>query len=281
MTDDLFDIFMEHHEDEKVDRSDIQRAPFPYIGGKSESIPKLMKLLPYRNTWCDHFTGSCVVTINRQPSKLEVINDRYSGIVNFYRCLRDPVKKDALIAWLSATCHSREEFLDCRDTWCTETDDVTRAAKWYYMARNSISAAGRSWARGTKSAFVPQLHNSLELFEPVHHRLRNVQIENMEAETCAKEYDQIDCVHYFDPPYLHTDCTSYLTPEKWDEKKLESLLKTISSLEGFVALSHYEHQLIDAQSFWTEKHKWSVATTGNANAYVRGVANECLWIKDH
>ena len=285
MSFDLFNDLMDMHEDnDKVDRSDIQKAPFPYVGGKFESIPNLKKILPYRHTWCDHFVGSCVVTLNRQPSKLEVINDRYAGIVAFYKCVKDPVKLTQLVAWLDATCHSREIFHDCRDTWCTETDDVTRAAKWFYMARNSISAAGRSWARGTSSPFVQQLHKSLELFQPIHHRLKTVQVENLEAEVCAREYDQIGCVHYFDPPYLDTDCTAYLVDEKWNQSKLESLLRMISNLRGYVALSHYDHQLINNCSFWTEKHTWSVSTTSRANKVGTqsvGTATECLWIKDH
>jgi DNA adenine methylase len=282
--DDLFDDLMEVHSDNTpVDRSDIQRAPFPYIGGKSESIPHLMKLLPYRNTWCDHFTGSCVVTLNRQPSRIEVINDRYAGIVAFYRCLRDPIKHHQLVEWLKTTCHSREDFNHCRDTWCTETDDVVRAAKWFYMARNSISAAGRSWARGTKTIYLVQTHKSLELFQPIHYRLLNVHVENLNAEDCAKDYDQHDCVHYFDPPYLDTDCSAYLTDDKWNANHLESLLRTISDLKGFVALSHYDHPLINKQSFWTKKYSWKVTTYANKGdvADTKGDATECLWIKDH
>lgn len=282
--DDLFADLMDMHEDnDKVDRSDIQRAPFPYVGGKTESIKHLRKILPYRHTWCDHFVGSGVVTLNRNPSKLEIINDRYTGIVSFYRCLRDPVKMQALIQWLELTCPSREEFTDARDTWCEETDDVTRAAKWYYMTRCSISAAGRSWARGTNTQYIPQLHKSLELFYPVHHRLKTVQVENLDAEVCAKEYDQHDCVHYFDPPYLNADCSAYLTPEKWTYDKLDSLLRVISNLKGYVAFSHYQDPHIDKCSFWTHKYSWPVATTSRANnvgVQAKGTATECLWVKE-
>lgn len=281
MSDDLLRDLLDCHEDTKPERNEIQRAPFGYIGGKSESVKHLNKLLPVRDAWCDHFSGSCVVTLNRPESKLEVINDRYSGIINFYRCLRDKAKLDKLMSWLEFTVNSREEFLDCRDTWATETDDVTRAAKWFYMVRNSINSCGRSWARSlTGVGFRNRIPSSLELFLPIHFRIKNAQIENMDAELCAKEYDSHGCVHYFDPPYLDTDCTSYLTPEKWRESNLESLLRTIGGLKGFVALSHYDNKLINSQSYWCKKHSWNVSTTSKVTRLTCQISTECLWIKD-
>ncbi len=92
--DDLFD--MDGTADD-VNRSDVQRAPYGYVGAKFKSIPYLMKHLPYKFKWVDHFGGSGVVTLNREQSKLEVFNDRYSGVTCFYQCIQKKDTCDALV----------------------------------------------------------------------------------------------------------------------------------------------------------------------------------------
>src|SRR5690606_25089106 len=91
---------------------DVQRAPFGWVGGKSRSITNLLPLLPQRDKWVDVFGGSGVVTLNRQPAKiLDVYNDRYSGVVAFYRFLHDKDKLEQLCDRLRFTLHARAEFV--------------------------------------------------------------------------------------------------------------------------------------------------------------------------
>lgn len=287
-SDDLFnDLFDMDDEDHDVDRSDVQRAPYGYVGGKSESIPFLMKHLPHRYKWVDHFGGSGVVTINRPPSKLEVFNDRYSGVTCFYRCLQRKETMEALVARLELGCHSREEFLHSRDTWLVETDTVERAAKWFYMMRTSVISKGHCFARSTNSLAPITIPNALKLFLPVHLRFRDIIVENLDFEQCLKDFDSEDTVHYFDPPYFGTDAGIY--NDAWTEDDLKRLLRAIGNAKGFCALSHYAHPLIEAQPYWTNKHTWQVNVTtrvisevnthvGNYSTY--DTATECLYIKE-
>lgn len=280
-----------HDENHVQKRSETQRAPFRWLGNKLQSTPQLMKFLPYRKKWVDHFCGSGIVTVNRKESLLEVMNDRYGGIVAFYRCIRDAKKCSALIQWLEATCFSREEFYYCRDTWENTEDDVERAAKWYYSIRNSVLDKGHVFGRSLNFKPPIQLPQSLELFWPVHYRIKNVQVENLDVFQCITDYDSSDCVHYFDPPYLDTDQGTY--KHKWDRAKMEKLLDYIGNCKGFCALSHYDDDQINARKFWTKKESWSVRggaemPVGNADNGKENRAHlidthvetqECLWIK--
>jgi DNA adenine methylase len=288
----LLGIHDDHHE-EKADRQDIQRAPFGYLGSKFKSIHQLKKHLPYSAKWVDHFTGSGIVTLNRQESELEVMNDRYSGIVAFYRCLQDKTKLKALLDRLNlAPQSSREEFYYCKNTWCDEIDDVERAAKWFYMVRLSVMGKGHCFGRQVNPPVGFPLAGSLELFWPIHYRLRRVIIENLDFETCFKDYDSENCVHYCDPPYIGTDPGIY-AGSSWTRDDLARLLRCCEKARGFVALSGYADEQIDACTFWSKRVTWKIASMAETNAFSeennkaqyrdikqKTEVEEVLWIKD-
>jgi len=296
MADDLLGDLLGLHDDHHVskpERSDIQRAPFGYVGGKSKSVSHLMRHLPYRKKWIDHFCGSGVVTFNRQESPLEVMNDRYGGIVAFYRCLQSKQRLQSLLERLEATPpSSREEFLHSRDTWCTETDDIERAAKWFYMMRVSVIGKGKAFGRQVNPPVSINLPNSLKLFEPTHHRLKNVIIENLDFETCHRDFDGASAVHYFDPPYIGTDPGIY--EGSWTRDDLSRLLRVCERSQGFVALSGYADEQIDSCTFWTRRETWEVSVMAEAAAFTeennksdlahvkstKDKVTEVLWIKE-
>jgi len=295
-TDDLLSDLLDIHDDHntQTDRTEIQRAAFGYMGGKNKSIPYLNKYIPVRKKWLDHFCGSCVVTLNRPESEFEMINDRYGGLVNFYRCLQDKKKLKQLLERLDACPGaSREEFYYCKNTWCDEVDDVERAAKWFYMIRLSMLGKGQAFGRGTNPPGYYPLPKSLELFWPIHYRLRNVTIENLDFETCFRDFDGISAVHYFDPPYIGTDSGIYVG-DAWTRDDLSRLLKCCEKAEGFVALSGYADEQIDSCKFWTNRITWEVAIMAEPHAFSetnykaemkdikegKGRAKEVLWVKD-
>lgn len=293
--DDLFDDLIELAGDDVVntERTQYLHAPFSMPGAKFRSLKHILPKLPYTDKWVDHFGGTGVVSWNRAPCMLMVYNDRYSAIGNFYRCLQNKEMKSKLLHRLKYETppHSREEFLYSRATWVTETDPIERAAKWYYMMRVSVIGKGHSFARATNCRPPMYLPNSLKLFEPIHQILQHFQIENLDVRVCARDYDSIDCVHYFDPPYIGTDPGIF--EHKWTINDQKELLSLIGTLQGFVAFSHYPSGLIDSQSYWNEKYTWDVAITSEAQAYMEtnyrkdkqnvqeiDYATECLWIKE-
>lgn len=94
-------------------------TPFYWYGGKTSHLKFLLPLInstPH-STYVESFGGSAAVLLNKEPSGVEVYNDIYSDVVNFFRILRD--KKDELIESISLTPYSREEFADsCAENEC-------------------------------------------------------------------------------------------------------------------------------------------------------------------
>jgi len=266
------------------DEVKIMRAPFGYIGSKRTSLKYILPQLPYANSYIEVFGGSGVVLLNRRPSKLDVYNDRFGGVVCFYRCLRD--RLDELCDRLSCTCFSKEEYYWCRDTWPECQDEVERAARWYYSMATSFGNKGTQWGRKTNSGMTG-IHNKIKGFQPVHERLKSVQIENASWQKILKDYDSPEAVFYLDPPYVGTDNGGYKYDMSHSEHSL--MLDTIHSMEGFVALSGFSNSLYEGHP-WDDRITWEVTCTldGNAGEGNRknndltsyGKTEEVLWIKE-
>ena len=299
MSDDLFDLFKDLDDTNElieVDRTEYQRAPFAMPGAKYRSLHEIIPRLPITRscTWADHCGGTGVVSWNVPTCKVMMFNDRYSGIVAFYRVLRDPIKKDQLLKYLSEMPpHSREEWLDCRAMWVTEEDDVARAAKWYYMTRLSILNKRQAFGRGITMKFAPigDMSDVRLLFDSIHPILKNFTLENLDLKVSFLDYDTPSTIHYIDPPYVNTDQGTY--EDKWTHKDNEDLFRLIANSKGFVAFSHYYSSEIDKQSFWTNRYTWSTRVTTEpliaraenhklerTDEFGEKEALECLWIKE-
>ncbi len=257
MADNLFNMLHQMNDDDEV-RNCYIRAPFGYPGSKDRSLEQILPKLPYRNGYCEPFGGTGCVLLARKESKLEIFNDRYAGIVALYRVVRDREKLERFLARLELCLHSREEFVWSKETWKDHQDDVERAARWYYMMCVSFGSKGKQFGRCIKGRgqVGKKLTKKPELFWPLHHRLRNVQIENLDWRLCLKDYDSDDMVWYLDPPYYGTWSGTYIHEFQGKDEHIE-LLNRIQHLQGFVAVSSYQNELYDSYK-WDEIYEWEV-----------------------
>lgn len=285
MSDDLFSIFMSM-DDTPVKRNELIRAPFGWAGSKWRSLENILPHLPYRKLYCEPFGGSGAVLLSRNESKLEIFNDRFSGVVAFYRCIRDKDKLQPFLDRMELTIHSREEFVWARDTWKNCEDEIERAARWYYSVLMSFSQRGRDFGRSVDSSgqMGKRLRSIPKLLGPVHSRIRNVQFENLDWRQCFKDYDHEDMVWYLDPPYY--DYSKGIYEHELSNSDHREFLERIQSLKGFVALSGYYNELYTKYK-WDRVHSWEVrdsvqplSAQDENNDHRRGKATEVLWIKD-
>ncbi|MGE5605457.1 MAG: DNA adenine methylase, partial [Bacteroidota bacterium] len=128
------------------------RSPIVWLGGKSYMVSKLVPLEPEHKIYVEVFGGGANYLLAHEPSKVEIYNDLDSGLINFFRVLRDPRKFGRLYHYAIHTPYSREEFKFCRDTWREPNDDVIRAYRWFVKNRMSFAGLGRSWGRTVTSS---------------------------------------------------------------------------------------------------------------------------------
>lgn len=264
-------------DDHVIDRRAITKYSIPWCGNKSMDAEYILPRLPYYKGWVDVFGGSGFMTLARAKSDFEVYNDSFSGVTDFYRCMRDPKLHDQVRDKLELYLHSREEWYRCYTTWENVEDIVERATMWYYMNYYSHSAVGRTYGRqkSVKNALSGTHLTKTLHFRTMHERMKNVHIENMDFRTVFKDYAHIETVFYLDPPYMNTDKTNYFkTPFSTGDHK--DMLELIFSSPGFMAVSGHPNDLYETYP-WSARHEWKHFSVHTEDGQER---TEVLWIKE-
>lgn len=258
--------------------------PFGWYGGKFSHLDWLLPLLPPCHHYCEPFSGSAAVLLNRPPTKIETYNDLDGEVCNFFRVLRD--EKEKLIEAIALTPFSREEF----GIACILDPDVApfeRARRFYIRARQvrtglaQTATIGR-WAnckntsRGGMSGVISRWLGGVDQLAAIAERLIRVQIENRPAIDVIRLYDSPDTLFYCDPPYVHStrgDTKAYGFEMKDDEHR--ALAAVLNSVAGHVAISNYDCDLMD--ELYPQPHWHRTRSAERTNHATKGKRTEVLW----
>ena len=279
---------MNDFDDKVSSRVEYIKSGFCWPGSKQKSLSNILDKLPIRNGFIEVFGGSGAVTLNRPVSKFQVFNDANSGVVAFFRTIRDPEKLERFIDFINLTPHAREEFCDFKRDWVDELDDVIKACKFYYCAQTSFHGEMRVFGR-TRSGLsntIKKLQNKIELLPVIADKFLSIQIENLDWRVCLKDFDNKDAVFYLDPPYVDKNCYKH----KMSHEDHHEMCRRIMQMDGFVALSGYDNDIYGEYD-WDHIYSWEVKenytdqmfNTDRENkmkGQSRGVGHEHLWIKE-
>jgi DNA adenine methylase len=233
-----------------------RRIVFGWYGGKFNHLDWLLPLLPRAHHYCEPFSGSAAVLLNRDPSPVETYNDIDGDVVNFFRMLRDC--SEELIRSIALTPFSREEFHRAVNGSVQGISDLERARRFYILARQARTGLAQTatlgrWAnckntsRAGMSGVVSRWIGGVEALQEIAQRLLRVQIENRPAVEVIRLYDSPDTLFYCDPPYLHEtrgDSKAYGFEMDLDEHL--QLSQALEKCRGKVALSGYRCDTMDA-----------------------------------
>ncbi len=231
-----------------------KRIAFGWYGGKYSHLDWLLPLLPACHHYCEPFSGSAAVLLNRPPAPVETYNDIDGEVVNFFRVLREQPRK--LMDALRLTPFSREEFFWSLDP-TLQDNSLERARKFFIRARQTRTGLAQTatlgrWAnckntsRAGMSGVVSRWLGGVEGLEVVAQRFITVQIENRPAVEVIRLYDDKQTLFYCDPPYLHEtrgDAKAY--GFEMSEREHRLLARELNACKGRVALSGYRHSLMD------------------------------------
>jgi len=254
---------------------------FRWYGGKSNLFKKI---LPYLNTphtvYVEAYGGGASVLLNKLPSPVEVLNDINSEIVNIFRVLQDEVKFKELKHRLEWTLYSRAEFVKAIDIVQNETvtDPVLRAWAFFvaqnqgFSGKNSRNSSKGSWARNFdfNRNRATGFANKVASLELVRNRLKNVQVDNIDAIACIQYWDSPDTLFYLDPPYIHdTRILKEAYHHEADHDHHRLLVDTLLAIKGQAVLSGYAHEIYEPllEQGW---HKVEIDTVCHAAGKVRG-----------
>lgn len=258
---------------------------FGYYGGKFSHLDWLLPLLSECHHYCEPFSGSAAVLLNRSPSPVETYNDLDGEVANFFRILRD--QKDALIAAIGLTPFSREEFAIA----CALDPDLVpleRARRFYVRARQvrtglaQTATVGR-WAncketsRAGMSGVVSRWLGGVEALSEIAARLLRVQIENRPAIEVIKLYNSPNTLMYCDPPYLHeTRGDSKAYGHEMTDNDHRELATVLNAVTAQVAVSGYDCPTMGA--LYPESKWRKIVGESRTNHATKGARTECLWV---
>lgn len=231
------------------------RIVFGWYGGKFSHLDWLLPLLPTCHHYCEPFSGSAAVLLNRAPSPVETYNDIDGDVVTFFRVLRD--HHEDLIRAIALTPFSREEYHQAIYDSSADITDVERARRFYIKARQTRTGLAQTaslgrWAnckdtsRSGMSGVVSRWLGGVDALDEIARRLIRVQIENRPAVDLIRLYDSAKTLFYCDPPYLHAtrgDTKAY--GFEMDENQHREFAKTVNECVGMVAVSGYDHPLME------------------------------------
>jgi Site-specific DNA methylase len=229
------------------------KSPINWFGGKYYMAKKIIDLFPQHKTYVEVFGGAGHILFKKPYSEIEVFNDINSDLVTFFRVLRDKNKAQELQRLLELTPHSREEFIECYNSWESEKNEVERVRKWFVtlMQCFSKSFGNSGWSysktvssRGmsqTTSQWLGKIENDLPA---AVERLRTVQIENQDFREIIPRYDSPETLFYLDPPYIHeTRKMTYTYAFEMKNSDHEELVDLLLKIKGKAILSGYDHPI--------------------------------------
>lgn len=261
------------------------RIVFGWYGGKFSHLDWLLPLLPTCHHYCEPFSGSAAVLLNRAPSPVETYNDIDGDVVTFFRVLRD--HHEDLIRAIALTPFSREEYHQAIYDSSADITDVERARRFYIKARQTRTGLAQTaslgrWvnckdtSRSGMSGVVSRWLGGVDALDEIARRLIRVQIENRPAVDLIRLYDSAKTLFYCDPPYLHAtrgDTKAY--GFEMDENQHREFAKTVNECVGMVAVSGYDHPLME-QLFPAGRWFKSMGLDKTIHS-TKGTRQEVLW----
>lgn len=238
------------------------KTPISYYGGKQYIVNEIASRIYQPHTlYCEPFFGGGAVFFAKDKERYEVINDKNDNVVNFYRCVKDPVSFKKLITMADGSLYSQSLYKRAQAIWRRqiEVDDVMLAWAFWYMSGTSyehiIGAAFRT-SRGSGDC-TSKLFNSKRLLRDIAGRFEHVQIMCMDAVECIRKFDSEGSLFYVDPPYVGADQGHYTG---YKQENFDALLDCLASVRGHFILSSYENDALVKKAATLGWHTQSVSS---------------------
>lgn len=235
-----------------------------YPGGKWRIAEWIISHFPEHKVYCEPFFGSGAVFFKKQPSYIETINDIDGDIVNLFRVCRESPKE--LYHLLAFTPFSRDEFVTCYQKSENPVEQARRTLVRYHQSFGTSNSSKRSWRNvqtyggprcSTMWNYLPQ--NIMEVCE----RIKDAQIENVDALELISRYNDEKTLIYCDPPYLQNLRKRKLYRHETTDDYHERLLDAVKRSKSMVILSGYDNEMYnDALKDWYTDEKETTAQMG-------------------
>jgi DNA adenine methylase len=213
--------------------------------------------MPTHKSYLEPFCGSCAVFMNKPKTVLETINDIDGRLVNLFKMMRN--EPEQLQYLIMHTLYSREEYLISHEVSSNSLEDARRMAVrlWFGVGGKTHSVTGFrkniSW-NGPYNAYEwTDMYSRIGIAAA---RLKNAQIENMDALKLIEQHNDEDTLIYCDPPYMSSSLVSAHYQHDFTLEQHQELLALLKKHEGSVMISGYESELYNRElAMWPRIEK--------------------------
>ena len=252
------------------ERLHIMNSFIGWVGGKKALRGTIIDMFPspMSGRYVEVFGGAGWVLFGKEKEtqQMEVFNDIDSDLINMYRCIQN--HQEEFNRQFEFVLFAHETF----DTYKEDLargglTDIQRAARYFYLIKNSFGCRKVSYATRPRS-----IEHALKRLSEVKERLRGVLIENRNYDDLIKLYDSDDTLFYLDPPYhgtekLYKDNGTVFTTE--NHVHLRDILKNI---KGKFILSYNDDAFIrslyqDFEVVGVERNSTLCSTSDNTTKY--------------
>lgn len=241
-------------------------ALLKYAGAKWRIAPWIVSFFPPHKVYCEPFFGSGAVFFTKSACRIETINDIDGNVVNLFRVCRD--FPEELARALDLTPWSREEFLSCMEKSDDPVEQARRTVVRFHQSYATCNHSLKSWRNVQKhnGPRCADVWNRLpEIVLNVCERLKQAQIENIDAIELIKRYNSTDVLLYLDPPYPLDLRDKNMYKHEMTDAQHEELLRVVVNSKSKIILSSYDNELYNnALKGWYTAEKRTTAQTGAA-----------------
>jgi DNA adenine methylase len=212
-------------------------GPIAYIGGKNRLAKQIIAILPEHTTYVEPFAGGAQVFFHKEPSKVEVLNDLDSEVVNFFRICQHHY--DELIRYLKYCLISRKWYELFTAENPASLTDIQRAGRFIYLQKNSFGGLilKQHYHYGVIQRPNFNTKRLPEIIQAAHERLQGVQLESLPYEQILKRYDRPTTLFYLDPPYWRRKLYKF----NFSDEDFRMLHERLRAVKGRFILSLDDH----------------------------------------
>lgn len=266
-------------------------------------LPKLLQYVPPHKYYLEVFGGGANLLFAKKPAPLEVYNDIWGILVNFFRVLRDEDKFAKFYRLVWCTPYARAEYQNCQrklKAFIEGTEslsDIELAYCFFICARQGFAGhITEGWGYRIKAGkMVRTYFRVIEELPKIRERITYVQIENLHWKELLEKYSGYPFDEefiYLDPPYLpetRRDKKAYV--HEMSYKEHEELIEYLLTHRRRVMLSGYDNDLYrELEKHGWKKICWSVACHAAGRTRQTGILGEgatfkkeqrrteCIWI---
>ncbi len=214
------------------------KAPFGWVGGKSRLAKDIVSLMPNHTTYIEVFGGALSVLYTKERSKVEIVNDINSELINLHRAIRN--NPQTLQMYLNQLFISRELFKEIKKEKLKPRNHIEKAAFYLYLITQSFGSKGEHFAMIKKGRKPKNIYKSYAKWS---NRLKGVIIENMSFSKLITQYDSKEAFFYLDPPYVSTE-HYYKNTGGFGQKEHEELANLLKDIDGKFLLSYNDCSLV-------------------------------------